>query len=71
VEQERMANAQLLMYLGMGRSIWSRTSFFYVSLNMKVILGLLSTPWYSVAMPVASMKNPPEPELSSGCSMYY
>ena len=27
VEQERMANAQLLMY-AMGRSIWSRISFF-------------------------------------------
>jgi hypothetical protein len=59
----------------LGRSIWGRTSFFYVFLNMEVIFGLLSTTRYSVV----SMKNkkchqtrvPPEPELSSGCSSYY
>jgi hypothetical protein len=30
VEQERMANAQLLSYDSMSRSIWGRTSFFIV-----------------------------------------
>ena len=50
VEQERMADAQLLMY----RSKHLQQNFFvFVFLNMKVILGLLSTPWYSVV----SMKN--------------
>ena len=49
VEQERMANAQLLMHgsKNLGQN------FFLCFLNMKVILGLLSTPWYSVV----SMKN--------------
>ena len=50
VEHERMANAQLLMYesKNLGQNF-----FYYVFLNMKVILGLLSTPWYSIV----SMKN--------------
>jgi hypothetical protein len=45
-----MANAQLLMY---GSKHLEKNFFKYVFLNMKVILGLLSTPWYSVV----SMKN--------------
>ena len=66
---------------GISAASCCRVFFWYVFLNMKVILGLLSTPWYSAV----SMKNqykfqnkkcrqtrvPPEPELSSDCSMYY
>ena len=45
-----MVNAQFLMY---GSKHLGQNLFFYVFLNTEVILGLLSTAWYSVV----SMKN--------------